>query len=117
MTEKPFAADAVSKMEKIFADAGYECKKCESYKDVETELKPALASADALVVRSDNMNADVMDAAKNVKIIVRAGAGVDTIDLDAATQRDIVVMNTPGQNANAVAELAFGMMLMNARNQ
>merc|ERR1711907_9825 len=113
VTEKPFAAAASSKIEAIFETAGYSVKKFEG----EFDHAQAVHGLDACIVRSDKISADVMDAGKDtLKIVVRAGAGVDTIDLGAATERNIVVQNTPGQNANAVAELAFGMMLTNARN-
>eukprot|EP00658_Telonema_sp_P-2_P039259 TRINITY_DN28086_c0_g1_i8.p1 TRINITY_DN28086_c0_g1~~TRINITY_DN28086_c0_g1_i8.p1 ORF type:complete len:375 (+),score=134.59 TRINITY_DN28086_c0_g1_i8:53-1126(+) len=115
VTEKPFAPAAVDGIEQVFKEAGYQVSKFEKYESVE-ELKQAVQGIDAAIVRSDKISAEVMDASDSLKLVVRAGAGVDTIDLNAATERDIVVMNTPGQNANAVAELAFGMMLTNARN-
>jgi len=115
-TIKPFAAVAVEQIRKIIEDAGYQFALLEKYES-EEQLKEAVADANALIVRSDKIHAGIMDAAKDLKIIVRAGAGYDNIDLQAATERGIVVMNTPGQNANAVAELALGMMVYMARNQ
>lgn len=113
VTEKPFAAAATAQIEEVFSAAGYTVKKFEG----DFDHSEAVQGLDACIVRSDKITADVMDAGKDsLKMVVRAGAGVDTIDLAAATERDIVVQNTPGQNANAVAELAFGMMLTNARN-
>jgi D-3-phosphoglycerate dehydrogenase len=114
-TEKPFAAAAVTGIEAAFSAAGYELVKLEKYA-AKADLLAAIAEVDAAIVRSDGIDAEVLEAAKSLKIVVRAGAGVDTIDLDAATAKEVCVMNTPGQNSNAVAELAFGMMLMNARN-
>jgi len=114
-TEKAFAAGAVTDIEKTLKDAGYTLKKLENYKE-EQQLLDAIADADAVIIRSDIASAKVMDAGKNLKLIVRAGAGYDNIDLPAAAERKIITMNTPGANANAVAELAFGMMIANARN-
>ncbi|CAD7935452.1 unnamed protein product [Amoebophrya sp. A120] len=115
-TEKPFAGPAVAQIDDVLKHAGYTLEKLENYKDV-GELKTALAKSEAAIVRSDKMTAEIMDACKDsLKLIVRAGAGVDTIDLNAATERGMVVMNTPGQNSNAVAELAFGMMITQIRN-
>merc|ERR1712100_128473 len=114
-TEKPFAAQAVTDIDNICKEAGYTVKKLEKYTD-EQQLLDAVADADAVIIRSDIASAKVMDAGKNLKLIVRAGAGYDNIDLPAAAERDIITMNTPGANANAVAELAFGMMIENARN-
>ncbi len=114
-TEKPFAAVAVEGIRKVAVEAGYELVLLEKYTD-RTQLLAAVADVDALIVRSDKIDAEVMDAAKNLKIIVRAGAGYDNIDLKAATERGIVVENTPGQNSNAVAELVFGLTVMAARN-
>lgn len=115
-TEKPFAKKAVDGIKSILADAGYEVALLEKYTD-KSQLLAAVADADALIIRSDKVTAEVIDAAKNLKIVVRAGAGYDNVDLAAATARKIVVMNTPGQNSNAVAELALGMMVFMARNQ
>jgi len=114
-TEKAFAAGAVTDIEKTLKDAGYTLKKLENYKE-EQQLLDAVADADAVIIRSDIASAKVMDAGKKLKLIVRAGAGYDNIDLPAAVERNIITMNTPGANANAVAELAFGMMIENARN-
>ncbi len=113
-TEKPFAPVAVEGIKKVFADAGYEVVMLEKYTEAADLLK-AVADVDGLIIRSDNVTADVVNAAQNLKIVVRAGAGYDNIDLVACTQKGVVAMNTPGQNSNAVAELAFGMMLYNAR--
>jgi D-3-phosphoglycerate dehydrogenase len=114
-TEKPFAAKAVEGIKNIFAEAGYEVVMLEKYTAKE-ELLAAVADVDALIVRSDKVTAEVIAAAKNLKIVVRAGAGYDNVDLAAATEHGVVVMNTPGQNANAVAELAIAMMVYMARN-
>lgn len=114
-TEKPFAREAVEGIRTIIGDAGYEAALLEKYTDKEQLLR-AVAEADALIVRSDKITAEVIDAARNLKIVVRAGAGYDNVDLAAATARGIVVMNTPGQNSNAVAELAVAMMIYAARN-
>lgn len=113
-TEKAFAPVAVKQIEDIVTTAGYDLILLENYK-TEDELLTAVANADALIVRSDKVTSAVTIAAKNLKVVVRAGAGYDNIDLDACTAKGIVAMNTPGQNANAVAELAFAMMLFNAR--
>jgi D-3-phosphoglycerate dehydrogenase len=114
-TEKPFSAQAVQEMRKIVEDAGNSLEVLEKYPDKAT-LLDALDGVNALIVRSDNIDKEVLDAAKDLTVVVRAGAGYDNIDLDVASAKDIVVMNTPGQNANAVAELAFGMMLYLIRN-
>lgn len=113
-TEKPFAPVAVNGIRKIFEEAGFELVMLEKYTD-KADLLKAVADVDAMIVRSDKATADVIAAANNLKIIVRAGAGYDNIDLKAASDRKIVVMNTPGQNSNAVAELAIGMMVFMAR--
>lgn len=115
-TEKPFAREAVEGIRQIVEQAGQELALLEKYTE-KAELLAAVADADALIVRSDKVTAEVIEAAKQLKIVVRAGAGYDNVDLQAATQRGIVVMNTPGQNSNAVAELALGMMLYMARNR
>ncbi len=115
-TEKPFAKVAVDGIRKIVENAGYQLVLLEKYTD-KADLLKAVADVDALIIRSDKASSDVIEAGKNLKIIVRAGAGYDNIDLVAATQKGIVAMNTPGQNSNAVAELAFGMMTYIARNQ
>ncbi|MFO8001963.1 MAG: 3-phosphoglycerate dehydrogenase [Marinilabilia sp.] len=114
-TEKPFAPAAVEQMKEIFGDAGLEMSLLEKYSTPD-ELKSAVADADALIVRSDKVTADVVDAAKNLSIVVRGGAGYDNLDLEACSAKNIVAMNTPGQNSNAVAELALGMMVYQARN-
>lgn len=115
-TEKPFAKKAVDGIRGIVEGAGYELALLEKYTEKE-QLLDAVADADALIVRSDKVTAEVIAAAKNLKIVVRAGAGYDNVDLAAATARGIVVMNTPGQNSNAVAELAIAMMIFMARNR
>lgn len=114
-TEKPFAKKAVEGIRKIVEGAGHQLVLLEKYTD-KGEFLAAVADADALIIRSDKVTAEVIAAAKNLKIVVRAGAGYDNVDLAAATARGIVVMNTPGQNSNAVAELALGMMIFMARN-
>ncbi len=114
-TEKPFAAVAVDGIRQVIEEAGYELELLEKYTD-RKELLDAVATADGLIVRSDKVDAEVIAAGKNLKVIVRAGAGYDNIDLAAATEAGICVENTPGQNANAVAELVFGMAVMAARN-
>jgi D-3-phosphoglycerate dehydrogenase / 2-oxoglutarate reductase len=114
-TVKPFAPVAINEMRKVVQEAGNELILLEKYKD-QNELEDAVQDVDALIVRSDIIDREVIEAGGNLKIVVRAGAGYDNIDLEASTERDIVVMNTPGQNANAVAELAFGMMLYLIRN-
>lgn len=114
-TEKPFAKVAVDGIRKIVEGAGYQLVLLEKYTDKNDFLK-AVADVDALIVRSDKADKDVIEAAKNLKIVVRAGAGYDNLDLPACTAKSIVAMNTPGQNSNAVAELAFGMMVYAARN-
>lgn len=115
-TEKPFAKEAVEGIRQIIEQAGYELCLLEKYTE-KGQLLEAVADVDALIVRSDKVTAEVIDAAKNLKIVVRAGAGYDNVDLEAATKRGIVVMNTPGQNSNAVAELALAMMIYMARNR
>lgn len=115
-TEKPFAQIAVNGIRKVVEEAGYELVLLENYKD-KSDLIKAVSEVDALIVRSDKVTKEVIEAGKNLKIVVRAGAGYDNIDLQAATEKNIVVMNTPGQNSNAVAELAAGMMVFMARGQ
>lgn len=115
-TEKPFAKPAVQGILDVLDEAGYEMVLLENYKD-QGDLKKAVSDAEALIVRSDLVTNEVIAAADNLKIVVRAGAGYDNIDLVSATDKGIVVMNTPGQNSNAVAELALGMMVYMARNQ
>ena len=114
-TDKPFAKAAVDGIRAIVEQAGHELVLCEKYTDV-SEFHAAVADVDALIVRSDKVTADVVNAAQNLKIVVRAGAGFDNLDLAACTAKNIVCMNTPGQNSNAVAELALGMMVYMARN-
>lgn len=114
-TEKPFAAVAVNDIRKIIESAGHEFALLEKYTD-KAQLIEAVADADALIVRSDKVTADVIEAAGKLKIVVRAGAGYDNLDLDTCTRRGIVAMNTPGQNSNAVAELAIAMMIYMSRN-
>lgn len=114
-TQKPFAKIAVDGIRSVIAEAGMILELLEKYTD-KSELLLAVADADALIVRSDIIDDEVMSSAPNLKVIVRAGAGYDNIDLDAATRRGIVVENTPGQNSNAVAELVFGMAVMAVRN-
>ncbi|HOY32442.1 MAG TPA: 3-phosphoglycerate dehydrogenase [Bacteroidales bacterium] len=115
-TEKPFAAVAVNGIKKIFDEAGFETVLLEKYTD-KADLISAVTDVDAMIIRSDKATAEVISAAKNLKIIVRAGAGYDNIDLAAASAQKIVAMNTPGQNSNAVAELAAGMMVFMSRQQ
>ena len=115
-TEKPFAAEAVNGIREIIEGAGHELALLEKYND-KAQLLSAVADADALIVRSDKVTEEVVAAAPELKIVVRAGAGYDNVDLKACTERGIVVENTPGQNSNAVAELAIGMMIYMSRNQ
>ncbi|NLJ08369.1 MAG: 3-phosphoglycerate dehydrogenase [Sphingobacteriales bacterium] len=115
-TEKPFAKIAVDGIREVLDKAGYELLLLEKYKEQDDLLK-AVEEVDALIIRSDIVDKAVVDAAKNLKIVVRAGAGYDNIDLAACTSKNIVAMNTPGQNSNAVAELAIGMMIYMARNK
>ena len=115
-TEKPFAAAAVNGIREIVEKAGHELVLLEKYTE-KAQLLEAVADADALIVRSDKVTAEVVEAAKNLKIVVRAGAGYDNVDLKACTDKNIVVENTPGQNSNAVAELAIGLMIYISRNQ
>jgi len=114
-TEKPFAKTAVDGIREIVEKAKFELVLLEKYADVQDFYK-AVADVDALIVRSDKVTAQVIDAGKNLKIVVRAGAGFDNLDLAACTANNIVAMNTPGQNSNAVAELALGMMVYMSRN-
>lgn len=113
-TEKPFAKEAVDQIQMIGKNAGYEVVLLEKYTSPD-ELLKAVADVDAMIIRSDKATREVIEAGKNLKIIVRAGAGYDNIDLQAATDNNVVAMNTPGQNSNAVAELALGMMVYHAR--
>ena len=114
-TEKPFAKVAIDGIKQVLDEAGYEMALLEKYTD-KKELLDAVADADAIIIRSDIVDAEVIEAAKQLKIVVRAGAGYDNVDLQAATAANVVVMNTPGQNANAVAELAAGLMVYAVRN-
>jgi len=114
-TEKPFAKVAIDGIREVTDKAGYELVLLEKYTD-KKQLLEAIADADAVIIRSDIVDKDVLDAAKQLKIVVRAGAGYDNIDLAAATAHNVVAMNTPGQNSNAVAELALGLMVMAVRN-
>ena len=114
-TEKPFAAAAVNGIRKEIESAGNELVLLEKYTE-KSQLLEAVANADALIIRSDKVDAEVLDAAKQLKIVVRAGAGYDNIDLAAATAHNVVAENTPGQNSNAVAELVFGMLVFAVRN-
>ncbi|MEE4273735.1 MAG: 3-phosphoglycerate dehydrogenase [Thermoanaerobaculales bacterium] len=114
-TEKPFSPAAVEQLLQVFEKAGYEVELLESYTD-KADLLAAVTDVDAMIIRSDKVTAEVLDAAANLKVVVRAGAGYDNIDCARAAEKNVVAMNTPGQNSNAVAELVFGMMVMNARN-
>lgn len=114
-TEKPFAAAAVDGIRKEIETAGHELALLEKYTE-KAQLLDAVKDADALIIRSDKVDAEVLDAAKQLKIVVRAGAGYDNIDLTAATAHNVIAENTPGQNANAVAELVFGMLVFGVRN-
>lgn len=113
-TVKPFAPVAVKKIKKIFTKAGYHVNLLEKYTEKQ-ELLNAIADADAAIIRSDKFDNEVLNAGKNLKIVVRAGAGYDNVDLISASKNGIVVMNTPGQNANAVAELAIGLSILGLR--
>ena len=115
-TQKPFAAAAVAGIKEILEKGGHEVLLLEKYAE-QADLVKAVADVNALIIRSDKVTAEVLDAAKDLKIVVRAGAGYDNVDLAAATAHGVVVMNTPGQNSNAVAELAIAMMIFMARNQ
>ena len=115
-TQKPFAAKAVSGIREIVEAAGHELVLFEKYAD-QSELVAAVSDAEALIIRSDKVTAEVIAAAPKLKIVVRAGAGYDNVDLAAASEAGVVVMNTPGQNSNAVAELAIAMMIFMCRNQ
>jgi D-3-phosphoglycerate dehydrogenase len=115
-TQKPFAAKAVDGIVNILTEAGHEVVKLEKYAE-QADFVKAVADVEAIIIRSDKVTEEVMAAAPKLKIVVRAGAGYDNVDLEAATKRGIVVMNTPGQNSNAVAELALGLMIYMARTQ
>lgn len=114
-TQKPFAPVAVEGIREVLDGKGHDLVLLEKYTD-KKQLLDAVADVAALIVRSDKVDAEVLDAAENLKIVVRAGAGYDNIDLQAATEHDVCVENTPGQNSNAVAELVFGMTVMAVRN-
>lgn len=114
-TEKPFAKVAVDGIREVVEKNGYQLALLEKYTDV-NDLYKAVADADALIVRSDKVTKEVLDHAKNLKIVVRAGAGYDNLDLEACTAKNVVAMNTPGQNSNAVAELVMGMLVYGVRN-
>jgi D-3-phosphoglycerate dehydrogenase len=109
-TEKPFSAQAVEEVKGVFQEAGYEVDVLSKYAE-HSDLVAAVADVDALIIRSDKVDKEVIEAGNRLKIVVRAGAGYDNVDLAAATEKGVVVMNTPGQNSNAVAELALGMMV------
>ncbi len=114
-TEKPFANNAIEQMAELVEAENIELLLLEKYTD-KAELLAAVADVDGLIVRSDKVDKELLDAAKNLKVVVRAGAGYDTIDLVEATAHEVIVMNTPGQNANAVAELVFGLLIHILRN-
>ena len=114
-TEKPFAAAAVQGIKEVVESAGNELVLLEKYTE-KAQLLDAVKDADAMIIRSDKVDAEVLDAAKQLKIVVRAGAGYDNIDLEAATAHKVVAENTPGQNSNAVAELVFGLLVFAVRN-
>ncbi len=115
-TQKPFSKEAVTAIRNTIEKAGHKLTVLENYED-QADLLQAVKTAEALIVRSDAVTAEVVKAAPKLKIVVRAGAGYDNVDLAACTKAGIVVMNTPGQNSNAVAELAIGLMIYSARNQ
>ena len=114
-TDKPFAAVAVNGIREVIETAGMELALLEKYTE-KAQLLDAVRAVDAMIVRSDNIDSEVITAAKQLKIVVRAGAGYDNINLEVATAQQVCVMNTPGQNSNAVAELVFGMMVYGVRN-
>lgn len=114
-TEKPFAAAAVGGIKKVAQEEGHEIVLLEKYQEKQ-QLLDAVADVDAMIVRSDKVDKEVLDAAKNLKIVVRAGAGYDSIDTAYAKEKGVVVENTPGQNSNAVAELVFGLLVFTVRN-
>ncbi|MGI6320374.1 MAG: NAD(P)-dependent oxidoreductase [Bacteroidales bacterium] len=114
-TEKPFSKEAVDGIRKIVEESGNELVLLENYTDNQ-QLLDAVAEVDAMIIRSDKATREVIEAAKNLKVVVRAGAGYDNIDLEAATEKGVVAMNTPGQNSNAVAELVFGMLISLVRS-
>ena len=114
-TEKPFSKEAVEEIKQVFASVAYEVSMLEKYSE-KSELLAAVATVDAIIIRSDQIDREVIESAKNLKIVVRAGAGYDNVDLNAASEHNVTVMNTPGQNSNAVAELVFGMLITLNRN-
>lgn len=114
-TVKPFSAEAVEEVKGILIEAGYDFEVLAKYPN-QSDLVTAVADADALIIRSDKVDREVIEAAGKLKIVVRAGAGYDNVDLEAATEKGVVVMNTPGQNSNAVAELVLGMLVYMNRN-
>ena len=114
-TEKPFAPAAVNGIKNEAQAAGHEVVLLEKYTDKQ-QLLDAVADVDAMIVRSDKVTPEVLDAAKNLKIVVRAGAGYDSIDTAYAKEKGVIVENTPGQNSNAVAELVFGLLVFTVRN-
>ena len=115
-TQKPFAAAAVAEIRKVVEAGGHQLVLLEKYAE-QSDLVAAVADVEAMIIRSDKVTAEVLDAARKLRIVVRAGAGYDNVDLAAATAHGVVVMNTPGQNSNAVAELAIALMIFMARNQ
>ena len=115
-TQKPFAAAAVAEIRKVIEAGGHQLVLLEKYAE-QSDLVAAVADVEAMIIRSDKVTAEVLDAARKLRIVVRAGAGYDNVDLAAATAHGVVVMNTPGQNSNAVAELAIALMIFMARNQ
>jgi len=115
-TQKPFAGEAVVKIRSICEEAGYEMILLEKYAE-QSDLVAAVKNVNAIIIRSDKVTSEVLENADELEIVVRAGAGYDNVDCNAASGKDVVVMNTPGQNSNAVAELAFGMMVYMARGQ
>ncbi len=115
-TVKPFSAEAVEEVKKVFQEAGFGVDVLSKYPE-QSDLVAAVADVDAMIIRSDKVDKEVLEAATKLKIVVRAGAGYDNVDLEAATEKGVVVMNTPGQNSNAVAELALGMMVYMNRSR
>jgi D-3-phosphoglycerate dehydrogenase len=113
-TDKPFAPIAVNQIREIIEKAGHELVLLEKYTE-KSQLIESVAQANAVIIRSDIISKEVLNASNTIEIVVRAGAGYDNVDLEAASAKNVVVMNTPGQNSNAVAELVFGMMIYNAR--
>ena len=114
-TEKPFAKEALEAIKKEIVDGGHSVEILEKYTE-KSELLSAVAQANAVIIRSDIVDKDVLDAAKELKIVVRAGAGYDNVDIQSAKEHQVVVENTPGQNSNAVAELVFGLLVYAVRN-